>query len=129
MTAPGARTILIVDDEHAIVEAVSELLAWEGYAVRTAANGHGALDALRDGRVDVVLLDLMMPGMDGLQLAARIRGDGALRRVPLVLMTAAAPPPVDPDTWAAVLRKPFDLPALRGAIARALGVSPGAGRP
>jgi len=124
------RVVLIVDDEHAIVEALSELLSWEGYVVRAASNGRAALELLRAERIDVVLLDVMMSEMDGLQTAAAIRQDEALGHVRIVLMSAATIPATDAPSWDAALQKPFDLETLRGTLAAVLAaVSRGAGGP
>ncbi len=120
MTDQVTRTVLLVDDEHAIVEALGEILAWDGYAVKTAANGRAALQVLRDGPVDVILLDMMMPALDGLQAAAAIRGDAALRHIAIVLMSAAPIPRRERPDWDASLQKPFDLETLRRTLTRVL---------
>ncbi len=128
MNEGAAPSVLLVDDEHAIVEALGELLAWDGYAVRSAPDGKAGLEALRASPADVVMLDLMMPGMDGLQVAAALRADPALRHVGIVLMSAAPiPERSDPD-WDATLHKPFGLTELREVLARVLRLRPPAPR-
>lgn len=71
-SAPSAD-ILVVDDSKMILETTSQLLAEEGYHVRTAANGREALNRVEEQMPDVILLDLMMPLMDGWEFAARLK--------------------------------------------------------
>jgi DNA-binding NtrC family response regulator len=68
--------VLVVDDEPNARAALAELLRDEGYQVETAANGPRALDKLEEGEPDIVLTDLKMPGMDGLELLRTIRARG-----------------------------------------------------
>src|SRR5262249_37328647 len=67
---------LVVDDEPAVRRAVRRALTLEGYEVRVAREGVEALDVLASEQVDAVVLDLLMPGLDGLELCRRIRADG-----------------------------------------------------
>jgi two-component system OmpR family response regulator len=78
--------VLVVDDEANIAELVATALRYEGFEVRTAADGAGALAAVRDLAPDLVVLDVMLPDTDGFELQARIRGDG--RHVPVLFLTA-----------------------------------------
>lgn len=79
------RTVLVVDDEAAIRETLSQLLTYEKYRVLTAANGPAALAVLQAGRVDVVLLDIKMPEMDGFEVLARM---AELERRPPVIVVS-----------------------------------------
>jgi two-component system KDP operon response regulator KdpE len=79
------RLILVVDDEPAIVRLVRAKLRADGYAVITAASGEEALARLDEERPDLVILDLMMPGIDGFETLRRIR---AQSRAPGILLTA-----------------------------------------
>jgi CheY-like chemotaxis protein len=116
------KTILIVDDEFSIVETLSEILAFAGYAAVSAPNGRAGLEAARAHRPAVILLDYMMPVMDGLQMLARLRADPDLREIPVVMMTAAPLGIPDPTRrWDALLIKPFDAPRLTGTIDRLIG--------
>jgi len=81
------RLILVVDDEPAIVRLVRAKLQSDGYAVATAGRGEEALEYLEDERPDLVVLDLMMPGMDGFETLRRIR---TTSQVPVILLTARA---------------------------------------
>src|SRR5713101_1637708 len=68
--------ILIVDDDSRVTSALRRTLAYEGYQVSVAANGEGALSIVRTRPPDLVILDLMLPGMDGLEVCRRLRGAG-----------------------------------------------------
>jgi two-component system, OmpR family, alkaline phosphatase synthesis response regulator PhoP len=78
-------TILVVDDEPRIVQLVRDYLEHGGFTVLTAADGPSALRSARTGRPDLVVLDLGLPGLDGLDVARSLRRDGA---VPIIMLTA-----------------------------------------
>jgi len=80
--------ILIVDDDPHAVEILTRMLEREGYECVSAASGAAALQHVRERAVDVILLDVMMPEMDGLQVCERLRQDSELRQIPVVLLTA-----------------------------------------
>ena len=82
---PESVTVVVVDDERPLVELVSRYLRREGYEVHTAYDGHEALEVI--GRVNptVIVLDLMLPGLDGLEIARRVRADSDAY---LVMLTA-----------------------------------------
>ncbi|MGK2965947.1 MAG: response regulator [Tepidiformaceae bacterium] len=80
-----APCILVVDDEPTVVEVVERYLKREGYRVLTAADGVAALDQARSARPHLVVLDLMLPGMDGLEVCRRLRETS---RVPIIMVTA-----------------------------------------
>jgi len=77
--------ILVVDDHREIRELVSRILAKEGFRVSVAADGRAMRKALADGRIDMILLDLMLPGEDGLALCRSLR---ATSNVPIIMLTA-----------------------------------------
>jgi two-component system KDP operon response regulator KdpE len=79
--------ILVVDDEPAIVRLVRTALQADGYAVITAGRGEAALEILEDQRPDLVVLDLMLPGIDGDETLRRIR---SMNQVPVIMLTARA---------------------------------------
>jgi DNA-binding response OmpR family regulator len=89
-SATHAARILLVDDNTDMREYVQRLLAQAGYEVDTAADGRAALDAARGCKPDLVLSDVMMPGLDGFGLLRELRDDPELRDVPLVLLSARA---------------------------------------
>lgn len=78
--------VLVVDDEPAVRESIGRSLRFEGYQVELAGDGHAALDAMVTRRPDVVVLDVMMPGLDGLETCRRLRITGD--RVPVLMLTA-----------------------------------------
>lgn len=80
--------VLVVDDHAATREPLARLLRYEGYETAGAANGAEALRALDAARPDVVLLDLMMPKMDGLGFLEAVRREERYRHLPVIVMTA-----------------------------------------
>jgi two-component system, OmpR family, response regulator len=86
-TQANAR-ILVVDDEPSIVDSVSTVLRYEGYEVEVAYTGREALAKAQGSRFDMVVLDVMLPDLDGLEVTRRIRADGL--DVPILFLTAKA---------------------------------------
>ncbi|HWA57726.1 MAG TPA: diguanylate cyclase [Gemmatimonadales bacterium] len=86
-----APKILVADDDQALTRTLSWILKENEYEVVTVTNGEHLLDRLRADQYDLLLLDIMMPGADGLQLLERVKGDPSLRHVP-VLMISSMPP-------------------------------------
>jgi CheY-like chemotaxis protein len=116
VAAPMPRSILIVDDEFGLAEMLREMLHDYGYDVVLAINGRLALDILGERRVDLLITDLMMPVMDGAELAAAVRNSDALRRLPIVLMTSLPASVPSDGLYDAVLRKPFTPDLLLAAM-------------
>jgi DNA-binding response OmpR family regulator len=83
----GRRKILVVDDEPKLVRVVREYLEHDGYRVVSAGDGREALDRFRQELPDLVVLDLMLPELDGLEVCRRIRRDSG---VPIIMLTARA---------------------------------------
>jgi two-component system, chemotaxis family, chemotaxis protein CheY len=118
--APGIDRplVLVVDDDPDILEAICDILAGEGYRVARARHGLEALRALDRERPALVLLDLMMPVMDGLAFSQALRQRERDRGVPIVVISADG----NPQKAAAVgargfLAKPFDIDALLAEVA------------
>src|SRR5260370_38482867 len=112
--APSGRLVLVVDDDPDILQTLALCLSTEGYRVLTASNGQEALELLKENKPHALLLDLMMPVMDGWQFVADLDARGC-RRTPLLIPSAAHPvqghaPKLPAD---ASLAKPFHLPHLR----------------
>jgi len=80
--------ILIVDDEPNIVLALELLMKKEGYEVHTVDDGDRAVQAAKELRPDLILLDIMMPKMDGYEVCQRIRSDALLKDVSIIMLTA-----------------------------------------
>jgi two-component system, OmpR family, alkaline phosphatase synthesis response regulator PhoP len=80
--------ILVVDDEEDIMELVRYNLSREGYKVLCAASGEEGLERARNENPDIIILDLMLPGIDGLDVARRLKADNATRTMPIVMLTA-----------------------------------------
>ena len=84
-------TLLIIDDEKDLVELLRyNLVEKEGYDVISANDGQSGLEIAQRHKVDLIVLDLMMPGMDGLEVCRRLRSDPRTNRVPLIMLTAKA---------------------------------------
>jgi len=116
-----ARRVLVVDDDPDILDALSEILEAEGYDVQRARNGREALQRLEQGLPDLVLLDLMMPVMDGWEFA-RSLDPGA--RPPIIVLSAdrnvsAKAKEIGALGW---LAKPFELSDLLTAVRRVVPV-------
>lgn len=86
----AGETILIVDDNPANLKLARVLLSGQGYDVRTAADAEEALALLQDFRPRMILMDIQLPGMDGLELTRRLKADPALQGVIILGLTAYA---------------------------------------
>jgi len=106
------KTILVADDEFDILTVWRLLLERHGYTVLTASNGAVALEQIRRTRPDIIVSDCMMPVMSGLQLCAALYADPELRTIPVILCSAAADIPVQPNPFIAYARKPIAFDAL-----------------
>jgi two-component system OmpR family response regulator len=86
MTSRAALRVLVVDDEPSIVDALATCLRYEGFEVDEAITGREALALAQDDPPDLVILDVMLPGLDGLEVTRRLRADGV--NVPILFVTA-----------------------------------------
>lgn len=82
------ETILIVEDEEEILELVAYNLTREGYTVRTVTTGEDALKEVHRQPPDLMLLDLMLPGVDGLEVCRKVKADSVSRDLPVIMLTA-----------------------------------------
>lgn len=89
---PAKAKVLVIDDQPAIVDILSRLLTRQGYAVSSAPDGHAGLRAVNREGPDVVLLDVSMPGLSGLEVCRRLKSDIGTRFTPVVLVTAQKDP-------------------------------------
>lgn len=115
------KTVLVVDDEPMIREVAADVLRDEGWAVRTARDGRAALEQLALGEVDLVVMDVMMPNLDGPGAYAAMRARDDLRGIPVVFMSAAVGRAKLDPTIAGHLDKPFDLDQLIAVVQRIIG--------
>ena len=120
------QTVLVVDDEFGVAEVLQSILEDEGYRVLTAINGKQALTRLGEHTPDVILLDYMMPIMDGTQALSAIRNDAAFKSIPVIMMSSLEEAAVretctDYDTF---LRKPFRAMVVLRLVAELLSQSP-----
>jgi putative two-component system response regulator len=86
--ASGAGRVLVVDDLAGNVGLVTSVLQADGYLVRSASGGQEALEAVVQEHPDLILLDVVMPGLDGFEVCRRLKSDAATRLIPIVLVTA-----------------------------------------
>jgi len=121
------RTILVVEDNPLNRELVVDLLEGAGYTVLQADEGVGLLERVRAGQPGLILLDLQLPGEDGVTLARQLKADPATREIPVLAMTAYARVEDQERAMEAgcdgYLRKPLDTRALLQTVARHLGRS------
>jgi DNA-binding response OmpR family regulator len=82
------KTVLVVEDEPVVARGLRDALAFHGFRVEIAEDGPAALEAVRSGRPDLVVLDLMLPGLDGFEVCRRLRAEG--NRIPTLMLTARA---------------------------------------
>jgi len=85
-----AYKILVVDDEPTIVRLMEFILARQGHEMIVAVNGEEALEKIQSQRPDLVLLDIMMPRIDGYEVAQRLRADPATAALPIIMLSAKA---------------------------------------
>jgi CheY-like chemotaxis protein len=119
------KRILIVDDEFGILEVLESILSDAGYTVISAINGQEALARLKDTVPDLVILDFMMPLLDGAGVIKAMRADKRLRAVP-VLLTSALPEKTIRERcngYNVFLRKPYKTKRMMEEISRLLGGS------
>ena len=114
--------VLVVDDEPMVRETLGQVLTDEGYMVDLAVDGESALARVRANRPDAILLDLMMPGMNGRQFLQALREEPAYEDIPVMIMTAVHGLSVNPATLGAstVVEKPFNVDELLNKVALAV---------
>lgn len=116
------KTVFVVDDEFDLTATLRAILEGEGYRAETCANGKEALRRLEAGPPDLVIMDVMMPLLSGLEVLRAMRLLPGLASVPVVLMSCAPPAVRQEDYgWQALLRKPFTLPALLATVEGLIG--------
>lgn len=117
------KTIVIIDDEFGLADVLEATLSDSGYRVVTASNGEQGLHAMHEHPPDLVILDYMMPLLDGPGVLRAMRADPRLATVPVIMMSAMPESVVSArcSGYFAFLRKPFGFEPLHAIIVRALG--------
>lgn len=112
------KTILVVDDEFGNAESLALILEDEGYRVHCAANGRVGLDKVSELKPDVIVLDFMMPVMDGGEMGRQLRATPEFAAIKVVMQTSLPEPQVRArwDGYDAYLRKPFEVDHLLRVI-------------
>jgi CheY-like chemotaxis protein len=123
----AGEEILIVDDNPTNLKLARILMQHEGYAVRTAKDADGALRSLSTSKPRVILMDLQLPGMDGLELTRRLKADLATKHVVILALTASAMKGAQEEAHAAgcdgYIAKPIDTESLLKTVAHHLLLS------
>jgi CheY-like chemotaxis protein len=123
-SALGGRRVLVVDDDRYILEATRTFLLQAGFDARCAAGGEEALLRARTDRPDLILMDLMMPGLAGDEALRRLRSDPATRDIP-VIITSGDHAASGLEGAAAILTKPISRETLLDAVVKAMPGGPG----
>lgn len=113
--APDPRSVLVVDDDQALRGLFKNLLTRKGFAVDSAEDGRGAFDQIKRHNYSVILLDLMMPGVNGFELLDRLERDSPSLLPRVIVMTGAGhrtAEKVDTTKVWGLIRKPFDIDNL-----------------
>ena len=120
-----SKKIMIVDDEHDVVDAVRTMLEAEGYEVVSAYSGKECLRKLKEEKVDLLLLDIRMPGMDGWEVLRKLKEKGITDTTKVSILTAVMQVGEDifglQDVVTDYIRKPFSREDLIGSVKKALG--------
>jgi DNA-binding response OmpR family regulator len=128
-----ARRVLLIEDEANILEAISFILSRAGWEVRGHGNGANALDEIARVRPDVVVLDVMLPGMSGLDILASLRRDPASAALPVLMLTAKGQSKDREQAMRlganAFLTKPFSNADLLAALTEVVGTEAAAADP
>ena len=121
----AAQVVLVVDDNPTNLKLIAYLLQAKGYEVRTAADAESALELVRSARPRLILMDLQLPGMDGLELTRQLKRNPETRDIVVIAVTAYAMRGDEQRARAAgcddYMAKPIDPRALPAVVARHLG--------
>jgi CheY-like chemotaxis protein len=125
--SPAGKTILIVDDEFGVLEVLEFILSDAGYTVVSAVNGQDALVRLEETTPDLVIVDFMMPILDGNGVIKAIRSNDKLRDVPIILASALPEQTIKQrcQGYNTFLRKPYRTEQLMEEISRLIAQSDG----
>jgi len=122
-----ATKVLIVDDDPLIVQMYRDLLEHNDFMVISASDGTRGLEVAARERPDVLLLDIMMPGIDGFEVCRRMKTDLALKSIPVIILTAMADPKLNVQAFKAganlALRKPAEPATILRTLQAALALA------
>ena len=116
MSGDAKPVILIVDDDPDLAMIMKMILSHAGFEAHSVLSGQEALNWLGTRTPDLILLDLMMPVMNGWQLAEALRKDSALAKIPVLIMTAGRLPTADQLPGYEIVRKPVELEQLLSLV-------------
>ena len=123
--------VLVADDDVDILDLVSLRIEQFGYQVVRASDGHEALQIALERRPDLIVLDVMMPGLNGYEVTTRLRAEEATSTVPILLLTASVREEHEARGMAVgaseFMRKPFESAQLEACVRMLLAAAPGAG--
>lgn len=116
-------TILVVDDEFGVAEVIEAILEDDGHTILCAVNGRQGLERMAERKPDLVILDFMMPLMDGPTMLRAIKADPTVSGVPVVMMSSLDEATIraECEGYVAFLRKPFRAAQISETVANALG--------
>jgi CheY-like chemotaxis protein len=134
---PAARsrppTVLCIDDDRIVLSYCSDALERQGLRTLVASDGPSGIEIAKRERPDLILLDVMMPGMTGLEVCRRLRTEPALKETPILLLTASDDPDIEfrgrEAGATSSMRKPFGSANIISAVEQALGRRLGPSRP
>lgn len=116
--------ILLVDDESHILTTLRLALAEENYDVETALDGEQALECLKKEKIDLIVMDVVMPGMDGMRFIHALQQSKSLASIPLIIMSALPYNELAKETHmlsnCEIIAKPFDISDLLEAVRRSI---------
>jgi DNA-binding response OmpR family regulator len=126
---PRLGRILAVDDENRILAVLKRRLEFAGYTVETAIDGNEGFKKARTGDFDLIILDLILPGLDGYQICSLLKGDRRFRKTPVLMLTARSQEKdidegrrVGADAY---MTKPYDADALVAKVAELIALARG----
>jgi CheY-like chemotaxis protein len=121
---PRSPTVLCIDDDRMVLSYCSDALERHGFRTLVAADGPSGIEIAKRDRPDVILLDVMMPGVTGLDVCRQLRTEPGLRHIPVILLTASDDPALDQQGREAgatsTMRKPFGTTNIVDAIEQVL---------
>ena len=116
----SGQKILIIDDEHNLVDAISNILKHEGFVTIEAFDGESGLKKAQQEKPHIIILDIMMPGMDGFEVLKRLKEDPSTADIPVIMLTAKTEDSAVIESWRKgadfYIPKPFEIDELLHVI-------------